>query len=195
MSDNLTYDFGNMNSNILRTNSVLNRVLSSEDLSEEDASYLKGAAALITRQLMDYRQIAVYDLERIAFDELPNASEIAAADMAIFYGDLYAEYPSTKESVALNEEQLKKFRTIKQIVEIWHEEVEVHSAIVNPSKTVEETAELFLDGEYPDIYEEGNITEEHWVDHLVNLSNRTEAHLKEYFIDTDHGLRKYLSES
>lgn len=192
MSENITFDFGNMNSNIIRTNIVLEDVLSDKEIAIEDLTYLRDAAFLIAEQLQDYQQIAVHDLRRVTSDELSNASGNTASDIADYFARMYMNHDPNKESIELNESQLKKIYTIKQINDMWREEVEVHAAVTNPSEPVKETLLLFLDREFHDIYEENAITQEHWVHLLINLSNRTEAFLEENYPDVDHGFRKYL---
>ncbi|WP_010093870.1 hypothetical protein [Ornithinibacillus scapharcae] len=193
MSDNLMVDFGNMNSSILRANSVLDRILTTKELSQEDASLLKDASVLIASELQDYHQIAVYDLKRESIDNLSDTSETVASDIAIYFSDLFGNLPSVHGSVKLNEYQLEKIKTIKQLSDRWRDEVEVHAVTVNPGQTVEETIDRFLNGNYQEIYEKNAITKEYWVDFLVNLSNKTEAYLNQKNLNTEHGFGSYLS--
>lgn len=190
MSKNLTYDLGNMNRSILMSNHVLNRIISTKELNREDANYLEAASRLIAKELQDYHQIAMHDLDRISPDEISRDSEKAAFDILNYFVNINSDFPSDKETMSLNEKQLEKINEIKHINDIWRREVEIHAVLVNPNSSVNDSVKMFLEGEYLDIYKETSIAKDDWVELLVELSNRTEKYLNEQF---EYGLGNYLS--
>ncbi|RPF53930.1 hypothetical protein [Aquisalibacillus elongatus] len=193
MSKELATDFGNLHYSVLKSNYVLNRTLDTEKLTYEDATYLQSASGRIFQNLSNYSQIAIYDLERLSHEDVPETPVDLGIDMSLYFEDLLNDEFQSEEALQLNDHQLEQLRAMDEVYKVWDQEVKDHLIVLNPNESEEKSVEMIMNHSMREFYDEYSITDDHWIDFMTDISAKTEEHVKANYPEIEYQNKRYFS--